>query len=379
MRNIAVVTSNRSEYGLLKNTIKRIDNSCNLNLQLIITGSHLSRDYGETISEILEDDYRSYECIPIICNNSQVNQMSILMSKLEEVFDKIKPDIVLILGDRYEILSVASVALMKNIPLAHISGGERTEGIIDEQIRHAITKMSHIHFPGASEYANNIKNMGEEKWRIFNVGDPAIENIKNTALLSVGEISEKINFDIDENTILATFHPVTLESEKTKKYIENILNVLSRFDNKVIFTYPNSDFGSEIIIDLLLKYEKEHRNMKVVKNLGSRLYLSIMAKCSCIIGNSSSGIIEAPFFKKPVVNIGNRQEGRLMSDNIINCGYKETEIFEAIKKATSDEFKRYAQENTVCLYGDGNTSESIVKVLENIDINDKLLKKKLVW
>lgn len=379
MRNIAVVTSNRSEYGLLKNIIEKIEISSELELSLIVTGSHLSKKYGETINEILEDNYAISAKISIINNNSISNQMGLLMIKLDEIFDMLNPDIILILGDRYEMLAVANVALVKNLPLAHISGGERTEGLIDEQIRHSITKIANIHFPGAEEYAENIAKMGEERWRIFNVGDPGIENMKNIRLYEDKEIEEKIGFKVDKNTLIVTFHPVTLEIRNTEEYIDNLIAALKKFNNKIIITYPNSDAGSNIIIDKIKEYEERNENVKVFKSLGIQLYLSVVKKCGVVVGNSSSGIVEAPYFKIPVVNIGNRQKGRLMAKNIINCNYDSNEIYNAIKKSLTDEYREYVNKDTISLYGDGNTSEKIVEVLENINIDEKLIRKRLVW
>lgn len=379
MRNIAVVTSNRSEYGLLKNIIEKIEISSELELSLIVTGSHLSKKHGETINEILEDNHAISAKISIINNNSISNQMGLLMIKLDEIFDMLNPDIILILGDRYEMLAVANVALVKNLPLAHISGGERTEGLIDEQIRHSITKIANIHFPGAEEYAENIAKMGEERWRIFNVGDPGIENMKTIRLYEDKEIEEKIGFKVDKNTLIVTFHPVTLEIRNTEEYIDNLIAALKKFNNKIIITYPNSDAGSNIIIDKIKEYEERNENVKVFKSLGIQLYLSVVKKCGVVVGNSSSGIVEAPYFKIPVVNIGNRQNGRLMAKNIINCNYDSNEIYNAIKKSLTDEYREYVKKDTISLYGDGNTSEKIVEVLENINIDEKLIRKRLVW
>jgi len=381
MRKIAVVTGARSEYGLLKNTIRKIEENLNMELQLIVTGTHLSKKYGYTVTEIENDEFEIKERIHII--DDAVNDMCLEASKLlngiNNVFKRLKPDLLLILGDRYEIFIVSTAAMLMNIPICHISGGEITEGAIDDKIRHSITKMSNIHFPGAKEYAENIAKMGEERWRIFNVGDPGIENIKNTKLYEDKEIKDKIGFKVDEKNLVVTFHPVTLESENTEQYIDNLISALNKFNNKIIITYPNSDVGSDIIIKKIKQYEEENDNVKVFKSLGIQLYLSVIKKCGVVIGNSSSGIVEAPYFKIPVVNIGNRQKGRLMAKNIINCNYDSYEIYNSKKKALSDEYREYVKNETVSLYGDGNTGEKIVEVLENINIDEKLIMKRLVW
>ncbi|MGG7151273.1 UDP-N-acetylglucosamine 2-epimerase [Clostridium neonatale] len=381
MRKIAVVTGARSEYGLLKNTIRKIYENPNLELELIVTGTHLSRKYGYTVTEIEDDGFEIKKRIPIIdeMNSDICLEASQLLKETSEVFKWVKPDLLLILGDRYEIFIVSTAAMLMNIPICHISGGEITEGAVDDKIRHSITKIANIHFPGTEEYAENIARMGEERWRIFNVGDPGIENMKNIRLYEDKEIEEKIGFKVDKDTLILTFHPVTLEIRNTEEYIDNLIAALKKFNNKIIITYPNSDAGSNIIIDKIKEYEERNKNVKVFKSLGIQLYLSVIKKCGVVVGNSSSGIVEAPYFKIPVVNIGSRQKGRLMAKNIINCNYDSDEIYRSIKKALTDEYRKYVKNETISLYGDGNTSEKIVEVLENINIDEKLIKKRLVW
>ena len=381
MRKIAVVTGARSEYGLLKNTIRKIEENSNIELQLIVTGTHLSKKYGYTVTEIENDGFEIKEKIYIIDDsvNDMCSEAGKLLNDINKAFKRLKPDLLLILGDRYEIFIVSTAAMLMNIPICHISGGEITEGAIDDKIRHSITKMSNIHFPGAKEYAENIAKMGEERWRIFNVGDPGIENIRNTRLYQDREIEDKIGFKVDEKTLVVTFHPVTLEYENTELYIDNLISALKNFNNKTIITYPNSDVGSDIIINKIKKYEEENENVKVFESLGIQLYLSVIKKCGVVVGNSSSGIVEAPYFKIPVVNIGNRQKGRLMAKNIINCNYDADEIYNAIKMALTDKYRQYVKNQAISLYGDGNTSEKIVEVLENINIDEKLIRKRLIW
>lgn len=382
MRKVAVVTGTRADYGLLKNTLKKINSSANLKLQLIATGTHLSEEFGYTVTEIEKDGFEIEEKIPILMKGTSKDciskEMGLLMIQLSQTFVKISPDILLILGDRYEIFAAASVAMVMNIPIAHISGGEITEGAIDEQIRHSITKISHIHFPGAEVYANNIINMGEESWRVFNVGDPGIENIKLTTFLSKDELKKELNIEVDKDTLLVTYHPVTLERNELPYQMDNLINALSIINKNMIITYPNSDNGGDYIINRLEKFSRENEKVHLFKNLGNVRYLSVMNLCGSVVGNSSSAFIEAPFLKKPVVNIGNRQKGRLQADNIITCDYSFDDIMQAVNKSLSNEFQDYVK-NTKSLYGEGNTSEEIVKILETIDINNKLLKKKLVW
>lgn len=382
MRKIAVVTGTRAEYGLLKNTINRIKESSNLQLELIVTGAHLSEKFGYTINEILEDGFEVDEKVPILMSSSSksimAKEMGLLMVQLSQIFERLKPDILLVLGDRYEIFAAVTTAMTMNIPIAHISGGEVTEGAIDEQIRHAITKMSHIHFPGAKVYAQNISNMGEEAWRIFNVGDPGIENIKTTKFLNKEDLKKQLDVNIDEDTLLVTYHPVTLEREELSYQTENLIKALNKINKKMIITYPNADNGGEYIIKKLQEFEKLNPKVKLVKNLGVLRYLSVMRLCGAVIGNSSSALVEAPYLKVPAVNIGNRQKGRLMAENIICSSNEYADIIRTINESLSTEFKEKVN-NTKSLYGEGNTSEEIVRILESIEIDDKLLKKKFVW
>lgn len=382
MRKIAVVTGTRAEYGLLKNTMNKIKENSSLKLQLIVTGAHLAEEYGYTVKEIIEDGFEIEEKLPILMRSSSKDsiskEMGLLMIQLSQTFERIKPDILLILGDRYEIFAAASVAMVMNIPIAHISGGEITEGAIDEQIRHAITKMAHIHFPGVEVYGQNIKNMGEESWRVFNVGDPGIENIKLTDFLSKEELKLQLNVEVDEDTLLITYHPVTLERKMLPYQIDNLIQALNKINKKMIITYPNADNGGDYIIKKLEEFAKVNPNVHLFKNLGILKYLSVMRLCGAVIGNSSSALVEAPYLKVPVVNIGNRQKGRLMAENIISCSYDCEDIIKAINDALSDDFREKVK-NIKSLYGEGNTSEEIVKTLETIEINDNLLKKKLIW
>ncbi|EOR20200.1 UDP-N-acetylglucosamine 2-epimerase [Clostridium sartagoforme AAU1] len=382
MRKIAVVTGTRAEYGLLKNIMKKINEDNDLELQLIVTGTHLSDKYGKTISEIIEDGFKIDYSIPILMDgNDGVNiakEMGLLMSNLSEVLSNLNPNILLILGDRYEIFAAAATAMAMNIPIAHISGGEVTEGAMDEQIRHAITKMAHIHFPGADCYVENIKNMGEEDFRVFNVGDPGIENIKLTKLLSKKEIFEDLGVEVDEDTLLVTYHPVTLEIDDLERQIDNLISALDNLNKRMVITYPNADNGGKLIIDKLEQFKQRNSNVYLYKNLGSLRFLSVMNLCGAIVGNSSSALVEAPFLKKPVVNIGNRQKGRLMAENILSCDYEANNIESAINKAISQDFKKFVK-TIDSLYGEGNTSTEIVEVLKTIELGDKLLKKKLIW
>lgn len=381
MRKICIITGTRAEYGFSRNLIRGIEEDPELELQLVVTGTHLSKEYGETVQEIYKDGFKIAKEIPIITeeNLNMGMEAGTLVSELSQFFLLDKPDIMLLNGDRYEALAAALTATLCNIPIGHISGGEITEGAIDEQIRHAITKLAHVHFPGALPYANNIRKMGEESWRIFNVGDPGIENIKNSSFLSKEELEDDLGLVIDQETLLVTYHPVTLEKVQLKKQVEELLLALAEVNNKMIITYPNSDEGSEYIIEQLEQFARGKANVKLVKSLGIRRYLSVMKLCGAVVGNSSSALVEAPYLKVPVVNIGNRQKGRLMADNIICCNNSKENIVGAVKKALSREFRNYVTSKTKSLYGEGETSKEIIKVLKVLKYDDRLMKKKLMW
>lgn len=383
-RKIAVVTGSRAEYGLLYWTMKEIQKSENLKLQLIVTGMHLSDDFGATYKHILDDGFIINKEIDIQVKDDTsqgiAKSMGFGMIGFAQAYKELKPDILLVLGDRYEILAAVSAALPFNIPIAHISGGENTEGAIDNQIRHAITKIAHIHFPGADLYAENLKKSGEEQWRIFNVGDPGIENIRKTRVIPRDTLYKLLNIDTNKRTFLVTLHPATLNNAVQEKIESEIFfNVLKGYENmNVIITYPNSDVNGQIIINEIRKMQKLS-NVKVFKNLGSRNYISLMKECDLVLGNSSSGLIEAPFLKKPVIDYGDRQKGRLRADNIIHVNANSDELSSAIKKALNDKYFAEKVRNTESLYGEGETSDQIVKILKNISIDKKLLCKKIIF
>ncbi len=382
MRKIIVLLDSRAEYGILKNTLEGIQKSEKLELNIVVTGTHLMDQYGYTVKEIIDDGFRIIKEIPVKGHeNEKIRipvEMGNLMISLSDVFLEAQPDILLLFGDRYEMLAAASVAVGMHIPIAHISGGESTEGAMDEQIRHAITKMAHIHYPGSSVYANNIWKMGEESWRIFDVGDPGIENIKNISFIEKSALESDLKIQINRKTLLVTYHPVTLEISNLEWQINNLIGALDNYDGTIVITYPNSDEGSEVIIRKWKEFTQDRANTCLVPSLGSRKYLSIMKYCGAVVGNSSSAIVEAPYLKVPVINIGTRQKGRIMADNILCCGYRRREIELAIARALSEEFYMSARQSE-SLYGEGNTSKEIIESLENIEINEKLLKKKLYW
>jgi GDP/UDP-N,N'-diacetylbacillosamine 2-epimerase (hydrolysing) len=383
VKKVLVVTGTRAEYGLLYWTMKEIQRDNDMELQLVVTGNHLVKDYGYTVEQIKRDEFAIDEEIDMIVysdkKSSIVKSMGLEMIGMAQCFDRLKPDILLILGDRYEIFVAATCAMMMNIPIAHMNGGESTEGAVDEQIRHAITKMAHIHFPGAEYYKERIIKMGEEPWRVHNLGQAGIENIKRLEFLDKSELQKELNISLDRPVFLITYHPVTLDIENIENEINNLLDSIKGFDAKYIFTYPNADFGSKIIINKINDFVKQNENAYIYYSLGQKRYLSLLKCTDVMIGNSSSGIIEAPSFKIPVVNIGDRQKGRLRSNNIIDVEYSKDEIVKAINKALYDKEFKQSLNNIENVFGNGKVSNRIVNILKSIDIDKKLLRKKLIY
>ena len=323
-RKVCVITGTRAEYGLLYWLIKEIDLDKELSLQLIVTGMHLSQEFGLTYKEI-EKDFKIDKKIDILSSSDTdldiSKSMSIAQRSFAETFEELKPDIIVVLGDRYEILSSVTAAMIARIPIAHIHGGESTEGVIDEAIRHSITKMSHLHFTAAEEYRNRVIQLGENPKRVFNFGGMGIENINKLNLLSKEEFEKSIDFKLNKRNILVTFHPVTLENNSAKVHFQELLDVIDELeDTNIIITKANSDSGGRVINSMIDDYLARNYHKSIgFTSLGQLRYLSAMQHVDAVVGNSSSGIIETPSFKIGTINIGDRQKGRIKADSIIDC------------------------------------------------------------
>ncbi len=350
MRKICVVTGTRAEYGLLSRLIKMIDVSDRTELQLIATNMHLSPAYGETYKEIEEDGLKIDCKLPILEEDrndasATLHAMARALTGFADAFERLQPDLLLILGDRYEILSAAEAALIERIPVAHIHGGEVTEGAYDDAIRHSITKMSHLHFTSTEEYRRRVIQLGEPPERVFDVGSLGVENIRKMPLLSKDETEASIGFSLDRNTVLATYHPVTLGVESMEKDIQAFLLALDeRPGLRVVFTMPNSDNGSEVISAAIKNYVTAHpRKAVAFKSLGLRRYLSVMKEVGAVVGNSSSGILEVPSFGIPSLDVGDRQKGRITADSIVHCDTDREAISAGLDKVLSEEFKAFCK------------------------------------
>lgn len=378
-KKICVITGSRAEYGNLKNLIYKLKKSKKIKLQLLVTGMHLSVQHGLTYKEIVKDGFKITKKIKILKNLDSEKDVSSFTSdgikKFSEVFNKIKPDLILVLGDRFEIFAGVIAAMFARIPIGHIHGGETTEGAIDEAIRHSITKMSHIHFVSTKEYRERVVQLGEFPKNVYLTGGMGVDTIKKTKFLKKNVLEKKINFSFGKKNILVNFHPVTLEKNTSKIQIKEILSALKMLKNtKIIFSMPNADQDSKNIFNEIKNFVKTNRNSKSYKSLGSLNYLSCLKLVDVILGNSSSGLLEAPTLRVPTINIGDRQKGRAKANSVIDCKPEKKKILQKLKKILDNNlFMRSI--NFKNPYGNGGASKKIVNILEKIDYN-KLLKKK---
>ena len=370
MRKICVVTGTRAEYGLMSRLIRLINDSDKTQLQLIATNMHLSPRFGNTYLEIEADGIKIDKKVPIIDDNAPdtavetLYSMSRALSGFAVAYNELKPDLIVVLGDRYEILAAATAALIERIPVAHLHGGEITEGAYDDAIRHSITKMSQLHFTSTEEYRKRVIQLGEQPERVFNVGALGVENIKKLPLMGKEEIEKEIDFKLDDKTILVTYHPVTLGNRTAKEDIDDFIAALDeRKDLRVIFTMPNSDTGGQFIVDAIKEFvTKNSERAKAFKSLGVLRYLSVMSQVAAVVGNSSSGLLEVPSFGIPTLNIGDRQNGRIAAESVYNCASDKVSVLDGLDVVLSKGFSELA--HVVCNpYEKDNTAEEIFKII----------------
>lgn len=381
MKRIGIMTGTRAEYGLLKSLMQEINKDNDLELYLIVSGMHLSPEFGMTYKEIEEDGFQINAKVEMLLSSDSPAGISksigLGVIGFADEFQRADLDMLILLGDRYEALSAAICALVMRIPIAHLHGGELTEGAIDEGIRHSITKMSYLHFTSTEQYRNRVIQLGENPERVFYVGALGVENIKKINLMTKEELERSIHFEIDENTVIVTYHPVTLENNTVEEQFLNLLEVLDRNPKiRMIFTKANADTNGRIVNELIDKYAAQNSERACAfVSLGQKRYLSALKYCRIVIGNSSSGIIEAPSFGKPIINIGNRQKGRICADSVINCGYTQQEIQQAMETALTKEFENKAS-NCRNPYEKENTAANIISVIKDYLLNDKIKLKK---
>ena len=381
MKRIGIMTGTRAEYGLLKSLMQEINKDNDLELYLIVSGMHLSPEFGMTYKEIEEDGFEINAKVEMLLSSDSPAGISksigLGVIGFADEFQRADLDMLILLGDRYEALSAAISAMVMRIPIAHLHGGEVTEGAIDEGIRHSITKMSYLHFTSTEQYRNRVIQLGENPERVFYVGALGVENIKKINLMTKEELERLIHFEIDENTVIVTYHPVTLENNTVEEQFLNLLEVLDRNPKiRMIFTKANADTNGRIVNELIDKYAAQNSERACAfMSLGQKRYLSALKYCRIVIGNSSSGIIEAPSFGKPIINIGDRQKGRICADSVINCGYTQQEIQQAMETALTEEFENKAR-NCRNPYEKENTAANIISVIKDYLLNDKIKLKK---
>jgi len=381
MKKIAVVTGTRAEYGIFKPVLKEIKTNPRLRLSLIVVGMHLAREFGYTVKEIENDGFKIDSKISVLhlkdTGAAMARSIGECIAKMADSLDKTKPDILLVLGDRSEMLAGAVAATYLGIPIAHIHGGD-ISGNVDEPVRHAITKLAHIHFPATKESAERIIRMGEESWRVHVVGAPGLDSVLNAELPEPKQIVKKYRLDISKPIILAVQHSVVTEAKRAANQIRETLNAIVELGYQTVLIYPNADAGGRRMIEAIKEYEK-YPFIKTFKSIAHEEYLSLMKRASVMVGNSSSGIIEAPSFGLPVVNVGTRQVGRQRAGNIIDVGYDKEEIKNAINKTLFHEKFRKKARTCRNIYGDGKAGKRIANILSQTRINKRLLQKKMTY
>lgn len=376
MRKICVITGSRAEYGLLSGLMRAIKEDESLELQVIATNMHLSSEFGLTYKEIERDGFFINKKVEMLLSSDTANattkSVGLATIGFADAYEDLKPDMIVVLGDRYEILAAVSAALFYKIPVAHLHGGEITEGAYDDCIRHAITKMSHLHFTSTEEYRQRVIQLGEDPKRVFNVGAPGIENIKKVPLMDKKELELTLDgFTFNDKTILITYHPVTLENSTAEEQIQNLLSALDEYpDIKIIFTLPNSDTDGRVIIRLINEYVSKHQEKATAyPSLGLKRYLSALQFVIAVVGNSSSGIIEVPSFGIPTLNIGDRQKGRIAADSVINCGTSKKDILEGLDKVLNSGHTEIHNP-----YEGKNTTSDILHVLKTYPLEGLIQK-----
>jgi len=381
-RKIAVVTGTRAEYGLLYSILRAIEAHPKLQLLLVVTGMHLSYEFGYTVQDIERDGFKIEAKVDMLLGNDTPGAMAksvgLGIMGFSQTWEHIQPDVILVLGDRVEQLATAISGAYMNIPVTHIHGGDTSKGGLDESARHAITKFAHIHFPATKKSADRIIKMGEEEWRVHRVGSPALDIILNETLLPPEALARKFGLDLSQPLLLVVQHSVTTQVDKAPKQMVETLEAIVKMRYPTILIYPNSDAGGRRIIDVIRHYES-YSFIKTFKSLPRNEYLSLMKVARVMVGNSSSGIVEAPSFGLPVVNIGIRQEGRERGTNVIDVGHSKREIIEAVNKALTDKRFLASVKRRANPYGDGKTGPRIAEILSRIEITPQLLQKKITY
>lgn len=374
MRKVAVFTGTRAEYGLLYWLLKDLDTDIECDLQVIVSGSHLSPEFGNTVDVIKKDGFEVQGSVEMLLSSDSsvgvVKGMGVGLIGYADTLARLQPDMIVILGDRFEAFAAAQAAMLMRIPVVHLHGGEITEGAYDDAIRHAITKLSYLHCTSTEDYRRRVIQLGESPERVYNVGAIGLDHLKRSRLMSLNELALSLNFALASPYFLVTYHPVTLANENPEESFNNLKNGLNEFPNhQVIITYPNADDGGRKIIPLIEEYAAENPGrVLAIKSLGQVRYLSAVKYAESVIGNSSSGIIEVPSFCVPTVDIGERQKGRLAAESVIHCETDKNSIVSAIKKAEILKSRSdYSVFNNP--YGDGDTSSKVLELVKSVDLS----------
>lgn len=377
-RKIAVVTTSRADYSHLYWPLKDLSSNPDVDLRIIALGPHLSPEFGHTVNEIERDGFTLEERIECLLSSDtdvgMAKTIGVAALGLADALGRLRPDLLLLIADRYEMLAPASVALALRIPIAHIEGGEISEGAIDDAVRNALTKLSHLHFTTTETARRRVLAMGEERWRVHRVGAPSLDHLRRQTLLSRARVEAELSLDLTQATIMVAYHPVTLERETTIE-ADAVFAALEQLPQQIIFNFPNADAGSRALIHRAKAFCQQHSNARLFINLGSLKYWSLLKEVDLLIGNSSSGIMETASLKKPAVNIGLRQQGREHARNVLDATPETDSILESIRQALDSNF-RLSLEGLTNPYGDGQASERIVEVLTTVPLDEKLLIKR---
>jgi len=377
-RKICVVTGTRAEYGLLRWVIDGIHRAQDLELQIIVTGMHLSPEFGLTYREIENDGFRIDRKVEMILSADTpvglTKSMGLGLIGFGEALQQLQPDLMLVLGDRFELFSAAAAAMVARIPVAHLHGGEATEGLIDEPIRHSITKMSHLHFVAAEEYRKRVIQLGESPDRVFLVGGLGIDSINKLDLLDSSALETAMEFELGDKNLLITFHPVTLENNTSAQQMAELIAALKTLENThLIFTMTNADTDGRVLIDMVKQFVSDYPNARLYSSLGQLRYLSCIKHVDGVVGNSSSGLLEVPSFAKGTINIGDRQRARLKAKSVIDCDPEKGSIVSALQKLYSKEFQ-LTLKTVKNPYGEGGASQKVVEALMTVSLKDILKK-----
>jgi len=380
-RRIGVVTVARSDYSHLVPLLESIAATPALALQLFVAAGHLSARFGATADLVARDGWpiaARIDCTEDADTPEAVaRSLGRAISGFADALAAARPDVLVVLGDRFEMLGAALAALPLTIPVAHLHGGEVTEGVIDEQVRHALTKVAHLHFAATAEYARRILQMGEEPWRVHATGAPGLDRFRTMRYLSDAELEERLGLVLRGPVVLVTFHPETLDPSATDSRVAEVLAALAEIDADVVLTYPGADAGSHTVIERVTRFAEGHARARLVRSLGDDVYASLLRTADAMVGNSSSGVIEAASFALPAVNIGDRQRGRVRAANVIDVGHGRDQIAAGIRKALAPEFRR-SLANLENPYGDGHAAPRIVKILADADLGPRLITKRFV-